>query len=227
MSRWPRVTGSNDPGQRAVATQSPLSVRSRPRGTGTSKAYRRRSAPSRSTSPAGPTTGGRCRALDADDRVRREPARARPSAARSAVIVVVGVSYGGSANTRSNGASAGGPPARKRPTSRATTSTARRARPSDLRGWSRIASSAARSRSTSTAERRAARQRLDRERAACPRRGRARSRRRARRARRARRTSPRARCPSSGARWSPAGATSRRPRARARDHARAPGLLTA
>ena len=50
------------------------------------------------------------------------------------------------------------------------------------------------------------------ERAACRRRGRARSRRRAGRARRARRTPPRARCPSSAARASPSGATSRRPR---------------
>ena len=112
MSRWPFVTGSNEPGQRAVANAG-SSVRvgvleedderipegALPRGLGARRRRDRRRP---------------FRPLEHDERVRREQASRRRAPARPRRRRRRRASYGGSANTRSNGASRGRGPARKR-----------------------------------------------------------------------------------------------------------------
>ena len=199
MSRWPMVTGSNEPGQRAVATRRLLldSVSWSDRSRRRSRAYRRRPAPRRCPNcPAAPGDGVPVRPAR---RRRSRPARANPSAASdverpstSPAVAVVGRVE----STRSNGASGGRRTREERRDRRC-------ARPGPVAAGRvaarlpRIASTAATSWSTSTALRRAPRQRLDRRARRCPRRGRAPTRRRGRSAGRALRTAP----PAPG-RWS-------------------------
>ena len=224
MSRWPRVTGSNDPGQRAVATQAPP-VRNRS-GVGR-RSTKNDERIAECPLPAGSEPVGR-HDRDAGAAARRstiapwrEPARRAERAEQLRRSSSSAVSYGGSANTRSNGAS-GGRPAAEEPADVGPRRPERRSpKPSALDVGADRASSGRAGRARRARRRRAPRQRLDRRARRCPRRGRARPRRRSRRGRRARRTSPRARCPSSAARRRPRGATSRRPRADARDHPQA------
>ena len=167
MSRWPRVTGSNDPGQRAVATQSPVRRR-RDQSTVDEDDKRIAERPL----PAGPEPFGRTRSRDPATGARRstiasgasqpgrvERGRGAPS------IVVVGRVVGRVGEHEVERRLRRRRRREERGRRRARRRGARSPRPSVLEVGARSRRAPRRSRSTSTARGGAARQRLDRERA--------------------------------------------------------------